>query len=450
MNQKSLLWSPEFPFSPAKLPFFYGWVVIVLAGLGVVGSLPGQTVGVSPFTETLLSQLGLTREELSRAYLFGTLGSGLLLPSVGGWMDAFGIRKMCVFGGCVFGLVVMVHSQLQNLVQGIGSAVHQYPFAVECVPVVVITILFFLIRFLGQGLLAMASRAMLGKWFFYKRGMAFALFGVLISACFAVYPGVLHRLIGSVGWERTYLYVGGCVCLGVSLMAWVFFRDNPEECGFHMDGAATPPQDERPKNEDLLIVKEMTKGETLRTYSFWISNLSLSFVGFFITAYTFHIASIGEEAGITEKQMFEIFAYMSFVGIGGTFLSGWLADRTRVKYVLMLMMGGMIMGIFGLIWLHCLWGQLLLMAGIGFSSGSMGMLNGVIWPRFFGRKHLGAISGMHMSSIVIASALGPYLYSLSDKYFGSYQPAHSGALALAFLLALGTVKADNPQRLMAK
>jgi len=42
------------PFSPARLPFFYGWIILFAGIIGMLMSVPGQTVGVSAFTEDLL------------------------------------------------------------------------------------------------------------------------------------------------------------------------------------------------------------------------------------------------------------------------------------------------------------------------------------------------------------------------------------------------------------
>lgn len=65
--------SPDFPFAPRRLPFFYGWVIVGVATLGVVMSIPGQTMGVSVFTDHLIRVTGLTRLELAYTYLVGTL-----------------------------------------------------------------------------------------------------------------------------------------------------------------------------------------------------------------------------------------------------------------------------------------------------------------------------------------------------------------------------------------
>ena len=71
-------WDPEQPFRPSALPFYYGWVVLAVSTVGLVMSAPGQTIGVAVFTEDLLSVTGLSRLQLSNAYLIGTLASGLL------------------------------------------------------------------------------------------------------------------------------------------------------------------------------------------------------------------------------------------------------------------------------------------------------------------------------------------------------------------------------------
>ena len=60
------------PFPPSRLPFFYGWVILLAGTIGILMSIPGQTMGVSVFTENLLRDLAINRNNLSLAYLVGT------------------------------------------------------------------------------------------------------------------------------------------------------------------------------------------------------------------------------------------------------------------------------------------------------------------------------------------------------------------------------------------
>ena len=88
--------SPNAPFTPARAPFFYGWAIVAAATIGVLASIPGQTMGVSVFTDPLLAATGLTRIQLSSAYLIGTLGSSALLPWGGSLLDRYGCRVIAI------------------------------------------------------------------------------------------------------------------------------------------------------------------------------------------------------------------------------------------------------------------------------------------------------------------------------------------------------------------
>ena len=95
--------------------------------------------------------------------------------------------------------------------------------------------------------------------------------------------------------------------------------------------------------------------------------------------------------------------------------------------------------------LHAAVGQALLVVGFGVAGGCFSMLTGVSWTRFFGRTHLGAISGFSMSSIVIGSAIGPFLFSLAEQYLGSYRPVYILCAVIPAGLAVAGWWARNPQ-----
>ena len=84
----------DWPFPAARMPFFYGWVIALVSTLGFLFSIPGQTMGMAVFTDHLIEALGLTRTQLSMAYLLGTVASALLLTRAGRWYDLLGGRIM--------------------------------------------------------------------------------------------------------------------------------------------------------------------------------------------------------------------------------------------------------------------------------------------------------------------------------------------------------------------
>jgi len=86
----------------------------------------------------------------------------------------------------------------------------------------------------------------------------------------------------------------------------------------------------------------------------------------------------------------------------------------------------------------------LLITGNGVVWGLYTVLIGVTWPRFFGLKNLGAISGYSLSWTVIGSALGPYLFSLSKDLSHNYDMISWISLIISVGILLLAFRADNP------
>lgn len=436
------LWQPDFPFRPNRVPFFYGWVILLATSIGIIMSLPGQTMGVSVFTEIFMERLELSRVQLSLAYLLGTTASGFLLPYGGVLLDRFGARKMIVFASGAFGVTLMGIGHCDQIAHALRRA-----FLADrlwWISFVVITAFFFGIRFLGQGMVTVTSRATLGKWFDRRRGITLAISGVMISFAFSASPRLLDAVNGAIGWRTTYFLLGTVLIAGMCTFGWLLFRDNPEECGLEMDGGAASAESGKP-NRDRLLVRDMTRSEALRTFSFWAFNLGTAWQALVITAYTFHVVSIGEEAGISRPEILGMFLPMAGIGVGVNFLAGWIGDRTRASYVLVMLTGGLALAGFGMLWLKEPAGRVLLIAGLGFSGGTFQTALGLVWPRFYGRKHLGAISGFNMSTIVLASAVGPFVFSLAKQYFGGYQAAYLSTAIIPIVLTVAAFFARNPQ-----
>jgi hypothetical protein len=92
----STLFKANFPFIPSRFPVFYGWVIVVFTTLGIMSSIPGQTMGVGIYTDFLIQSSHLSRMQISMAYMTGTILSSLLLPLAGRYYDLLGARIMIV------------------------------------------------------------------------------------------------------------------------------------------------------------------------------------------------------------------------------------------------------------------------------------------------------------------------------------------------------------------
>src|SRR5260221_11822056 len=90
------------PGSLARLPFYYGWVMVGVAALAMVGTLPGRTQGLGLITESLLHDLEIDRVAFRQMNLWATLLGSLFCLGIGRLIDLGGSRGM--LGGVALAL----------------------------------------------------------------------------------------------------------------------------------------------------------------------------------------------------------------------------------------------------------------------------------------------------------------------------------------------------------
>ena len=82
-----------------RVPFYYGWIVVAAAGWSALFTGPGQTYSYSIFIDSFIRDFGWSRTLVSSLYSAATLTSGLLMSVIGGLVDRWGARVMCVAAG---------------------------------------------------------------------------------------------------------------------------------------------------------------------------------------------------------------------------------------------------------------------------------------------------------------------------------------------------------------
>lgn len=422
----------------AKFPFFYGYLILFGGTVGVLFSSPGQTVGISVFTDYLIRDLGISRNSLSFAYLLGTLFSSFLLTYAGKFYDKFGSRITSVTAAVFLGLALFYMSVLPEITSFIASLLD---IEGNFITLTVLVFGFFLVRFFGQGTLTMASKNMVMKWFDKRRGMASALMGIAISFGFSYSPKIFDDIINIAGWQKAWFHIGLIVLVPFALFAFLIFRDNPKIYGLIPDGKKI--ESKKAKSVKFHPQQDFTLSEAIKTYNFWIFNLTLALQGLYITALTFNIVDIFTTAGLSRTDAILIFLPVSVIAVIFQLGSGYVADFIKLKYLLILQLSGMILSMIGLTFLSEGIPLYLIILGNGIASGLFGVISTVCWPRFYGTKHLGEISGFNMSWIVAGSALGPYLFSLLFKIEQNYYWSGIIMIITAVILLFLSIRIDN-------
>lgn len=429
----------DVPFSPRKCPFFYGWAILALGALGFLMSAPGQTMGVAPFTDALIAHLGLSRQQLSLAYMLGTIASALLLTRAGTLYDRLGARVVGTAACVGLGSVLLALSRVDKIAAGLGAAVGALSAASAAMCVMVVG--FFLLRFFGQGVLTLVSRNMIMKWFERRRGLAMGICGVFTSLGFSYSPRLLDDLINRYTWRGAWLALGLLIAGGFAAVALVLFRDCPEDCGLEPDGEAKPAR----RSTHDTTQRQFSLSEARGTYALWVFCLSFFVFGLHFTAIAFHVVSLFEEGGMTRPQAFAIFLPASVISVLVRLAAGWVSDHIELKRLLLVMLAGMAISMAGAMTLAPGPAVTALIVGNGIAGGLVGLLMGITWPRYYGSAHLGAISGFSMAMTVFGSAVGPWLFGQGLARTRSYDAGFALCLVMTLVLFVGALFADNPQ-----
>ena len=235
----------------------YGWVVLGVAALAMVGTLPGRTQGLGLITEPLIRDLGLSRVAYAQVNLVATLIGALFCIGVGRMIDRLGSRLVLTVTAVALGLTVLAMSQASSL---IGL-------------VVFVT----LTRGFGQSALSVVSLAMVGKWFRRRLTVAMAIYALVMSIGFMVAFPLVGAVVQSAGWRIAWASIGLALLVVLAPVAWWLDRSSPETIGANLDGdpltVASEAAEAKPD------AKQWTLGETLRSPAFWVFAMASSVYG---------------------------------------------------------------------------------------------------------------------------------------------------------------------------
>jgi len=422
---------------PQNFPFFYGYVIALVGTIGIWASIPGQTAGVATFTDPVKDALALSRNQFSLAYMTGTLLSSFVLTKAGKLYDKYGATITASASITLLAITLLLCS-FSNL---ITSSVHSIiGIRHWLTPFLVMVILFFMLRFSGQGVLTMTSRNMVMKWFDRKRGRINAFSSVSVSLGFSASPLFIDYLIQRFGWQGAW-QVMALGLLAILIMILLFYKDQPEDYGLEQDGKA--PQNSI-EHDKININETYTLAEAIQTRSFWMYSMALSFHAFFVTGLTFHVVSLFAEAGLTRTEAISIFLPMTVVSVSISIVANFISDWIKLKLILFAMLAGAFVASVGLLLIQKTIGVYLIIGGLGITGGLFAVVTAITWPRFFGRTHLGAISGKAMSMVVMASAIGPFLFSISKTLTTSYANVAYLSILFLFIISVGSIKANPP------
>jgi predicted MFS family arabinose efflux permease len=206
-------------------------------------------------------------------------------------------------------------------------------------------------------------------------------------------------------------------------LAFFLVRDTPESVGLAPDGAVPETSLDLPFEKNLVekaIEENWTRSEAVRTVPFWVLSLGGMSIAMLSTGLFFHIVSIFADNGFSADVPVTVLAAAGFSTAFFNILGGFLSDRINARFLLagsLLMQAAVLVlaPVMNTIVLAMVFG--ILLGGLG---GLSRVVNVVVWPNYFGRQHLGSISGLATTLLVLGTAFGPLPIGLARDVLGDY------------------------------
>ena len=360
---------------------------------------PGQTIGVSVFVDQFISDLDISRSEVSTAYLIGTLIAALGLPRIGQQIDRVGVRRGMTAVGIAFGVAL------------VGMAGVQGFFT--------LVIGFVAIRLFGQGSLLLTSTIAVTLWFDKRRGTVLGIFSTGTAIVMAAAPVGLSLIIEAYDWRIAWLTAALIIWLVVLPIARFGLIDRPSDVGQVPDGP-DPKTRRAPKEQTS---ESATRRQALRTMRFWSLLGASATVGMLSTALNFHQISLLSDAGLTATEAALMFL-PQVVGAGVTgLLFGYLSDRLTGRWLIPMSMALLIVTL--ALAANLTPGLMIVLyaVSLGAAGGAMRSVSATLLPRWFGVRHIGEIQGTASFFNNALTALGPVAFAIARDTTGGYSGA---------------------------
>ncbi|MEW1982508.1 MFS transporter [Citricoccus sp. NPDC079358] len=401
--------------------------IVALGGILSAATAPGQTAGLSVFTDPIIADWDLTRTTISVSYLIGTLIGAAVLPLIGRAMDRWNLRALTV---------------------GIGVGLAGFLFALSLAEGALgLTVGFTGIRMMGQGALSLAATTLVARMITHRRGLALGLATAAGSGGISLAPlllaGSVHDLGIRATWQLEALAVL-CIVLPAAALIPRRHRPDPRE--------PVTPRDSNERDGTAALGADWTLTQAMRTGMFWILVLGLVAAGMLSTALAFHQISVLGGQGLDPVEAAANFLPQTLSGIAATLAAGSLVDRIPPKYGVVFAMATLAAALLLIPGIEPGWSAIVYGLVLGAAGGGLRGVEAAAFAHYFGTRHIGTIRGVATAVGLAATALGPLLLSLGRDLSGDYTtPALIlAALPLAVGVAALLVRSPRPTHATAR
>ena len=403
-------------------PFYYGWLVIGLAGAGAFVATAIAGVVLGGVQSYILEDTSWSRTSIGLSASAGVWASGLLAPFAGRLADRYGPRWLMPAGCIILGVSMIA----------MGGAHAAWQFFIAAV----------IGRAISQpALIGVVPRTVAVNFFNRRRNIALALTGIYrpISAALIIQAFSVIAVLAD--WRTAFRYLG-FFSLALAIPMIVIMRRRPEDIGLLPDGdkgnssasgaAASPAssgatsggsgqaQGGRASPRGPAEEVSVTAREALRTQAFWV----MAVVTFIKVAATsglgFNLVPhLREFAGLTTPQAAGVLSVSTFLALSSL---GWgqVAARLSAKWCIVPALCLSAVAALSLLWVNSLLAAYAFGLMWGLFHSGLEVLMYIMLADYFGRTSYGAIAGtlrpFEAGGLGVGQLVGPLIYDFTGSY----------------------------------
>ena len=382
-----------------RVPFYYGWIIAVVAGMVSFAGTAESPAMLSVFFTNMEEELGWSRETMSGGVLAGTVLLLVVGPVAGRLTDRYGPRMtvsagVAVTAACIFGM-----SFVQSVWVFYALVATAYA--------------------MNAGIARVAVNAVVARWFVRRRGRAMAVVSMFLGLGFATMPLMAALVSESMGWRMGWRALGAAILIIALPASFLLLRSVPADVGQQVDGEREG-DDAGGRGRSATSEAQWKVGEAVRTPTFWVILLSMSTIAVAILGFAVHLVPHLQSRGISLTWASAAFAVAGLTMLPSSPAWGVFLDRfsSRTAFAA----AALVVIAFTMFTLAARDTWMVVFIGItmGVGFGGFGMVQRVIFANYFGRESAGAVLGIAVPFMSIAQGIGVYFAAAALRWFGDY------------------------------
>ena len=411
----------------ARLPFYYGWIVVFAAGTTTFARMAPSTTTLAVFVSPMADEFGWSRTLIAGSVSLGALSSIFISPAVGWAVDRYGVRLTLTLSMMVLGVAMI------SLVWATVPVFFYMGFATG-------RVIFHVPVQIGTG-------ALISRWFIRKRGRAI---GIIYLA--GAVGGIVTVQIASLAishWSigAAWISLGGLVLAVAVLPSALLIVDRPETIGLQPDDQPPASCEGRAELEkDSHGESDWTPRQAMRTRALWVLTVVVGVLFMTQAGVSIHVGAFFLDRGLSLTTAANAITVYAAVNAFASLMWGVIIERTTVRVAmtgLMLLSATCSLSLLSVTSEGSAFGMAAL---LGLVAAGGNVIPPVAFASYFGRRSIGSIRGISETGVQVGQMIGALFSGLAYDLSGSYAAAFITFSALGFVGALVINSSRPPVR----